>query len=78
MYQNEFARKVARWLDAMPHPPLAIEISPERVAAARWSRTGSLDGFAVEVLPSGAIIPSAVETNIVNMSVAVAGLAGIL
>ena len=68
MYQSEFARKVARWLDAMPHPPLAIEISPERVAAARWSRTGSLDGFAVEVLPAGAIVPSAVETNIVNMS----------
>ena len=67
MYQSEFARKIARWLDAMPHPPLAIEISPERVAAARWSRTGSLDGFAVEVLPAAAIIPSAVETNIVNM-----------
>src|SRR5467141_4037896 len=50
----------------MPHPPLAIEISPERVAAARWSRAGSLDGFAVEVLPMGAIVPSAVETNIVN------------
>jgi type IV pilus assembly protein PilM len=66
VYQSEFARKVARWLDAMPHPPLAIEISPERVAAARWGRTGSLDGFAVEVLPVGAIVPSAVETNIVN------------
>src|SRR6267143_1539037 len=50
----------------MPHPPLAIEVSPERVAAARWSRTGSLDGFAVEVLPVGAIVPSAVESNIVN------------
>src|SRR5438128_8363749 len=52
----------------MPHPPLAIEVSPERVAAARWSRTGSLDGFAVEVLPVGAIVPSAVETNIVNIA----------
>src|SRR5258706_11550215 len=59
---------MARWLDAMPHPPLAIEVSPERVAAARWSRTGSLDGFAVEVLPMGAIVPSAVETNIVNIA----------
>lgn len=68
VYQSEFARKVARWLDAMPHPPLAIEISPERVAAARWGRTGSLDGFAVEVLPVGAIVPSAVETNIVNIA----------
>jgi len=61
-------RKVARWLDAMPHPPLAIEVSPERVAVARWSRTGSLDGFAVEILPAGAIVPSAVETNIVNIA----------
>jgi type IV pilus assembly protein PilM len=68
MYQSEFVRRVARWLDAMPHPPLAIEIAPERVAAARWSRTGSLDGFAVEALPMGAIVPSAVETNIVNMA----------
>jgi type IV pilus assembly protein PilM len=68
MYQSAFVRRVARWLDAMPHPPLAIEIAPERVAATRWSRTGSLDGFAVEALPMGAIVPSAVETNIVNMA----------
>lgn len=68
VYQSEVVRRVARWLDAMPHPPLAIEISPERVAAARWSRTGSLDGFAVEALPMGAIVPSAVETNIVNIA----------
>ena len=68
VYQSEFVRKVARWLDAMPHPPLAIEVSPERVAVARWSRTGSLDGFAVEILPAGAIVPSAVETNIVNIA----------
>src|SRR5439155_459493 len=50
----------------MPNVSLAIEITPERVAAARWSRTGSLDGYAVETLPAGALIPSAVETNIVN------------
>lgn len=66
IYQSGFVRRVARWLDAMPHPPLAFEIAPDRVAAARWSRTGSLDGFAVETLPPGAIVPSAVETNIVN------------
>lgn len=66
IYQSELVRRVARWLDAMPHPPLAIEIAPDRVAVARWSRTGSLDGFAVEALPPGAIVPSAVETNIVN------------
>ncbi len=66
IYQSGFARRMARWLDALPHPPLAIEIAADRIAAARWSRAGSLDGFAVEALPPGAIVPSAVETNIVN------------
>ena len=51
IYQSEFARKVARWLEAMPHPPLAIEISQDRVAAARWTRTGGLDSYAIEALP---------------------------
>jgi type IV pilus assembly protein PilM len=59
-------RRIARWLDAMPHPPLAIEIAPDRVAVARWSRSGSLDGFGVELFPAGAIVPSAVDTNVVN------------
>jgi type IV pilus assembly protein PilM len=66
IYQFEWVRRVARWLDAMPHASLSIEVAPDRVAAARWSRTGSLDGYAVESLPVGALIPSAVETNIVN------------
>jgi type IV pilus assembly protein PilM len=52
----------------MPHAGLAIELSPDRVAAARWSRTGSLDGYAVESLPVGALVPSAVEANIVNVA----------
>lgn len=68
IYQSNLVRRVARWLDAIPHPPLAIEIAPGRLAVARWSRTGSLDGFAVESLPAGAIVPSAVETNLVNPS----------
>ena len=59
-------RRIVGWLDAMPHPPLAIEVAPDRVAAARWSRAGSLDMFAVESLPPGAIVPSAVEINLVN------------
>src|ERR1700675_2539969 len=50
----------------MPNLSFAIEVAPERIAAARWSRTGSLDGYAVESLPAGALVPSAVETNIVN------------
>ena len=52
----------------MPNAALAIEIAPDRVAAARWSRTGSLDGYAVESLPLGAVVPSAVEANIVNVA----------
>src|SRR5215831_26818 len=55
------------WLDAVPHPPVALEVATDRVAGARVSRTGSLDGFAVEPLPPGAIVPSAVETNILNI-----------
>ena len=66
IYRNELARRVVQWLDAMPHPQLAIEIEPDRIAAARWSRTGSLDGYAVEHLPAGAIVPSAVDANVVN------------
>jgi type IV pilus assembly protein PilM len=66
IYKSELVRRITRWLDATPHPPLALEITPERVAAARFGRTGALDGFAVETLPQGAIVPSAVESNIGN------------
>jgi type IV pilus assembly protein PilM len=59
-------RRAALWLDAMPHTALAVEVSPDRVAAARWSRADALDGYAVESLPAGALVPSAVEANIVN------------
>ena len=60
-------RRFARWLDAIPHPILACEIAPGYVAAARWTRSGlGLDGFAVETLPEGAIIPSAVEANLAD------------
>jgi type IV pilus assembly protein PilM len=54
----------------MPNVSLALEVAPDRVAAARWSRPGSLDGYAVEMLPAGAVVPSAVEANMAN-SVAV-------
>jgi type IV pilus assembly protein PilM len=66
IYRNSLVRRMARWLDAIPHPPLAAEIAWDRIAVARWSGHGSLDEFAVEVLPHGAIIPSAVDTNLVN------------
>jgi len=74
IYKSELVRKVASWLDASPHPPLALEIAPNRVAGARWTRHGSLDGFAVEELPDGALVPSAVETNIANPAVVTAAV----
>jgi type IV pilus assembly protein PilM len=77
IYQFEWVRRVARWLDAMPYVSLAVEIAPERVAAARWSRTGSLDGYAVESLPVGALVPSAVEANIVNSAAVKAAVANV-
>jgi type IV pilus assembly protein PilM len=68
IYQNELVRKFVMWLDAVPHPPVAVEFATDRISAARLSRTGGLDGFAVEALPPGAISPSAVETNIINLA----------
>jgi type IV pilus assembly protein PilM len=78
IYQSAFARKVARWLEAMPHPALALEISQDRVAGARWTRTGGLDSFAIEELPNGALVPSAVETNIVDPNAVKGAIAGVL
>ena len=66
LYKSTLVRRMARWLDATPHPLLAIEISLDRIAGARWSRGGGLDAYAVETLPPGALVPSAVEINIVD------------
>ena len=77
IYQSELVRRVARWLEAMPHPPLAIEICPDWVAGSRWTRTGGLDSFAVEALPAGALLPSAVETNIVNTAAVKGAIASV-
>jgi len=54
-------------MDAIPHPAVALEIGLDRVSGARWSRTGSLESYAVEVLSPGALVPSAVETNIADV-----------
>ncbi len=67
IYQSRFVRRMARWLDSIPHPLVACEIAADYVAAARWSRTGmGLDGFAVEPLPPGVILPTPVEANLVD------------
>ena len=58
-------RKIKRWLTALPHPSLVVEIAAEHVAAARWGKVrGNLESFAVEPLPFGAVVPSPVEPNI--------------
>jgi type IV pilus assembly protein PilM len=70
IYQSGFVRRVAGWLDAAPHPLLACEISSESVAAARWARAGGgLEGVAIEPLPAGAVVATAVETNLANPEV---------
>ena len=66
IYKSKKVRRLAQWFNAMPHPPLAIEIAAERVSLVRWSRGGTLEDLAVEPLGPGALVPSAVETNIVN------------
>ena len=55
-------------MEATPHPPLAFEISQDRVAAARFTRSGTVEGNAVEELPKGAIVPSAIEANLANVA----------
>jgi type IV pilus assembly protein PilM len=76
--QSTLVRRIARWLDASPHPLLACEISSVRVAAARWSRSGAvLEDFAVEPLPPGAVVPSAVELNVANAGAVRAAVANV-
>src|SRR5713226_7956947 len=61
----------------MPHPHLAIEFAPERIAAARW-KGKSVDEFWVEALAPGALVPSAVELNIVNSSALKSAMANVV
>lgn len=68
IYKSKRVRRMARWFNAMPHPPLALEISTERVSGVRWSRGGALEDLAVEPLRPGVLVPSAVESNIVDLA----------
>ena len=69
IYKVGFVRRVMRWMDATPHPPLAVEISQDRIAGARFTRAGSVGECSVEPLPRGAVSPSAIEANIANVAV---------
>jgi type IV pilus assembly protein PilM len=69
IYRSSIVRKIARRLDAMPHPLVACEIAADYVAAAHWKRgTFSLNDFAAATLPPGALKPSAVESNMVDIA----------
>jgi type IV pilus assembly protein PilM len=61
----------------MPHPHFAIEFAPDRVAAARW-KGNSVDEFTVETLPPAALVPSAVETNVINASALKTAIANVV
>lgn len=64
-YQIGPVQRVDRWLNAMPHPPFVVEIAGTHAAAARWGKArGSLESYAVEPLPAGALAASPVEVNI--------------
>jgi type IV pilus assembly protein PilM len=67
LYRSPLVRRMARWLDAMPHPMIACEISTDYVAAARWTHAGvSPHGLAYEPLQPGAISATAVDANLIN------------
>jgi type IV pilus assembly protein PilM len=68
IFKSDLVRRLSRWLEGIARPPLALEISADRVAGVRFHRNGALDGFAVENLPQHSLVPSAVETNIMNAS----------
>jgi len=68
--QPELVKRFTRWMEATPHPPLAVEVDTDRVAGARFTRTGTVESFAVADLPKGAIVASAIESNLLNSSAA--------
>lgn len=60
-------KRFERWLNAMPHPSLVVEIASSHVAAAGWSKSGrDLDNYAIEPLPVGAVMASPVDANVVQ------------
>jgi type IV pilus assembly protein PilM len=72
-FQIGIVRRIDRWLHAMPHPAVVVEIAPGHVAVARWSGT-NLDGVVAESLPTGAVMPSPVENNVTQPDAARAAL----
>ncbi len=72
---TSFIGKIDRWLHAMPHPSLVVEIAADHVAAARWGVSrGSLEGYAAEPLPAGSLMPSPVDANVTQPDAVKEGL----
>ena len=57
--------KITRWLQVIPHPAPVLEIDATHVAAAQWDDS-RLQSYAIEPLHAGALMPSPVETNVVQ------------
>lgn len=70
-------RRLVRWFEALPHPALALEIATDHVAGVRWSRHGHVEKFAAAPLPAGAIVPSAVDANVLDTSVVGSAIADV-
>ena len=66
LFKIKTVQRIAKWMEALPQPPLAIEISWDRISAVRWTRAGTIAEFAVEPLKQGMIVPSAVDANIAD------------
>ncbi len=66
LLSSGLGRKLTRWLEGTPHPPIALEISAEQVAGVRFHRHGSVAEHTSSALPAGALAPSAIESNLVN------------
>jgi len=77
IYKVDAVRRFVRWMDATPHPPLAIEISPGRVAGVRFGRGGTHVAYDIQALPKGAIVPSAIESNMGNVAAVKAAVASV-
>jgi type IV pilus assembly protein PilM len=66
IFKADAIRRFVHWMEATPHPPLAIEISPERVAGIRFGRHATHISYDIQDLPKGALKPSAIESNMAN------------
>lgn len=69
-------QRLDRWLHALPHPSIAVEIASSHVAAARWGKgRDQLESYAVEPLPAGSLAPSPVDPNVAQVDAVRSALA---